>query len=78
MKYIKWKDSERGVYAEGHNGHVIGDWWPYTLGQQRDRAYAFTERGIGGKAGIGAVSIILGSGGGKNEGYEKIDKGDVC
>ncbi|TGO12674.1 hypothetical protein BTUL_0084g00320 [Botrytis tulipae] len=32
--------------------------------------------GIGGKASVGVVSIILGSGGGKNEGYGNIDKGD--
>ncbi|KAF7953905.1 uncharacterized protein EAE97_001303 [Botrytis byssoidea] len=32
--------------------------------------------GIGGKASVEVVSIILGSGGGKNEGYENIQKGD--
>ncbi|KAF7938499.1 uncharacterized protein EAE98_000837 [Botrytis deweyae] len=75
-KYVKWKDDERDVYAEGHNGHVIGDWWPYPLGYQRDRAHAFIDRGTGGKAGVGAVSIVLGPGGGKNKGYENKDYGD--
>ncbi|TGO68041.1 hypothetical protein BOTNAR_0031g00280 [Botryotinia narcissicola] len=37
---------------------------------------ASREREIGGKASVGVVSIILGSGGGKNEGYENIQKDD--
>ncbi|TGO28885.1 hypothetical protein BPAE_0021g00080 [Botrytis paeoniae] len=46
-KYAEWKEDARDVYAEGHNGHVIGDWWPYPLGYQRDKAYASILRGIG-------------------------------
>ncbi|KAF7961149.1 hypothetical protein EAE96_000816 [Botrytis aclada] len=72
----KWKGDERDVYAEDHNGHLIGSWWPYQLGYLRDRAHASILRGIGGKAGVGAVSIILGSGGGKKRAYENIDEGD--
>ncbi|TGO54703.1 hypothetical protein BCON_0103g00140 [Botryotinia convoluta] len=75
--YVKWKDDARDVYAEGHNGHIIGDWWPYSLGYLRDRAHASILRGIGGKAGVEAVSIIVGSGGGKNKGYENIDNGNT-
>ncbi|KAK8908982.1 hypothetical protein ACHAPF_004395 [Botrytis cinerea] len=71
-----WKDDARDPHTEGHNGHLIGDWWPYTISFQRDRAHGSILRGIGGKAGAGAVSIVVGSGGGK-KGYENIDNGNT-
>ncbi|TEY85715.1 hypothetical protein BOTCAL_0013g00230 [Botryotinia calthae] len=74
--YKEWRKDERDPYTSGHNGHLIGDWWPYPISLIRDRAHGAILKGVCGKAGVGAVSIIVGSGGGK-KGYKNIDNGNT-
>ncbi|KAI9648623.1 hypothetical protein NHQ30_003261 [Ciborinia camelliae] len=74
-RYRKTRNEDkRSPYAEGHNGHMIGDWWPERICAMRDRAHGDLRRGICGKAGVGAVSIILGKS--SKEDYKDIDNGD--
>ncbi|KAJ8066541.1 hypothetical protein OCU04_005597 [Sclerotinia nivalis] len=68
-----WVKDERSPHAEGHNGHVIGDWWPYRLCTMRDVVHGNLKNGICGKPDHGAVSILMGS---ENR-YKDIDNGDV-
>ncbi|KAA8575553.1 hypothetical protein EYC84_004694 [Monilinia fructicola] len=65
-----WVQDQRSKWAEGHNGHLIGQWWPERLCALRDRAHGELQRGICGQTGVGAVSIYMGTG------YENRDNGD--
>lgn len=69
---LTWLHDQRSADTEGHNGTLIGDWWPERIGAVRDRAHGQAQKGIAGKGAIGAVSICIGNG------YENIDDGDVC
>ncbi|ESZ98946.1 hypothetical protein SBOR_0604 [Sclerotinia borealis F-4128] len=72
-----WKDDERSVYDEGHNGQMIGDWWPWLICALRDRAHGSINAGICGKKGVGAVSIYMGSASKKGYIYDNIDNGNT-
>ncbi|KAF7910613.1 uncharacterized protein EAF01_002123 [Botrytis porri] len=69
-----WVKDERSPYNEGHNGHLIGTWWPYMICAMRDMAHAHLRHGICGQEGRGATSIVLNNG--SKTGYENVDNGD--
>lgn len=43
----------------GHNGLVVGQWWPYRICALRDGAHGATQSGIAGSAKTGAYSVVV-------------------
>ena len=68
-----WVPDERSKYNEGHNDHVVGQWWPLRICVLRDRAHGEIVAGICGNEEMGAVSICFG-----DNGYNNKDEGNVC
>lgn len=62
----------RSANAVGHNGLVNGQWWPLRICAMRDGAHGEQEAGIAGQTGKGAYSVVVASGGYKDE-----DEGEI-
>lgn len=66
----------------GHNGLIVGQWWPLQMCAMRDGAHGEIEGGIHGTKDKGALSVVLSGGGaaphlpGRSAGYEDHDYGD--
>ena len=57
----------RNCNVEGHNGIIVGAWWPQLRCAQRDGAHGASVGGIAGSIERGADSVVL------SGGYEDLD-----
>ena len=53
------KSAARPCNVFGHNGLVVGQWWPYRICALRDGAHGATQGGIAGSVERGAYSIVV-------------------
>ena len=53
------KSAARPSNVFGHNGLVVGQWWPYRICALRDGAHGATQGGIAGSAKTGAYSVVV-------------------
>lgn len=53
------KSAARPCNVFGHNGLVVGQWWPYRICALRDGAHGATQGGIAGSAKTGAYSVVV-------------------
>lgn len=62
----------RDCNVKGHNGLVVGQWWPLQICAARDGAHGEMEAGIHGSKDKGVLSVVV-SGGSDNAGQEYPD-----
>lgn len=67
----------KSAHVIGDNGLANGTWWPWQMCAVRDGAHGDPEGGISGSAGMGATSIVLSAGSGRNATYNDLDQGDI-
>ena len=54
-----YRPEPRDCRVVGHNGLVVGDWWPLRICALRDGAHGAMQAGIAGSSQIGAYSVVV-------------------
>ena len=52
-------DEPRDCRVFGHNGLVVGQWWPFRICALRDGAHGSAQGGIAGNSEVGAWSVVV-------------------